>query len=409
MESGNLSIKLLPYNKSIENLAKLLKKFDMVKFLTLNCSTIVEERVKLEMPYQTPKERVKKALAFQETDFVPYHIQYTKEIGAQVRQKLELLGFISQIDNHLPFINIEPEQNWIDSDTYSDEFSSIWKILDQVPHLIDFPLKNPSVKNYAFPNPIVSSYHTEIEAFLVEHPDHFVFCGLAQGFYDRTWALRGSENLLMDFIENPLFIDQLFELLTDYYLKHIDEISKYPFDGIRFGDDWGAQRGVLMGPKYWRRFIKPGLKKIFEKARDKHLAVMVHSDGDIMDIIPDLIDMGVQILNPIQPEAMNIYEIKRRYGNHLCLNGGVSSQFTLPWGTPAEVVREVAACLQFLGKGGGYIIGPTKSFTPEIPFENILALFQTILNQPVKPLPASEPFPDCVFELDRVFKAFHSC
>lgn len=355
----------------------------------------------------TPKERVLKALSFNTSDIVPFHIQYSEEIAEQVRSVLQETELASQIDNHLPFINIDPKQFWIDSDTYSDEFETIWKVLNQVPHAIDFPLKSPSLTNYSFPDPIVRFYESEIESFFSQYPDHFVLCGLAQGFYDRAWALRGTENLLIDFIENPLFVDQLFELLTDYYLQHIDEILKYPFDGIRFGDDWGSQRGLLMGPKRWRRFIKPGLKKIFEKARDNQLVVMVHSDGDIMEIIPDLIEIGVQILNPIQPEAMNIYEIKRVYGKYLCINGGISSQYTLPWGTPADVIQEVTACLRYLGKGGGYIIGPTKSFLPETPFENILSLFQTILNQPVDPLSENEPFPDCVPALERVYNAFH--
>jgi uroporphyrinogen decarboxylase len=101
--------------------------------------------------------------------------------------------------------------------------------------------------------------------------------------------------------------------VNSYYL-HFDEIARFPFDGIRFGDDWGAQRGMLMGPNRWRQFLKPRLAKIFDKARRQGLVVMVHSDGDIMEIIPDLIEIGVQILNPIQPESMDIFKIKRLFG-----------------------------------------------------------------------------------------------
>jgi len=231
---------------------------------------------------------------------------------------------------------------------------------------------------------------------------------MAQGFFDRSWALRGLETMMVDFVDHLGFVHELFEALTDYYLNLIDTIRVYPFDGIRFADDWGAQRGILMGPRRWREFVKPGLKKIFTKARENGLVIMVHSDGDIFEIIPDLIDIGVQILNPIQPETMDILEIKRLYGHSLCLNGGISSQYTLPWGTPDEVVNETCACLRYLGQGGGYIVGPAKSVLPDTSPQNSAALFETILNQTVRPLPAAEPLPARVPELARVYCAFHT-
>jgi len=269
-------------------------------------------------------------------------------------------------------------------------------------------LKHPTLKGYSFPEVNIEGYVTDIENFLSEHRQHFVLCGMPQGFYDRGWSLRGTENFLIDFMDKPQFVEQLFEALTDYYLKLLDDIARFPFDGIRFGDDWGAQRGMLMGPMRWRKFIKPGLTKIFDKARRQGLVVMVHSDGDIMEIIPDLIEIGVQILNPIQPEAMDIFKIKRLFGSTLCLNGGISSQYTLPMGTAAGVRQEVTACLRYLAHGGGYVIGTTKGILADTPFENTVALVETILNQPVKPLPVTESLPDSVPELEKVYKAFHS-
>lgn len=356
----------------------------------------------------TPRERVQKALSFEETDIVPYHIAFEDNVAVKIKSYLEKSAYFSQFTNHLPFYNFEPQQHWITPDSYTDEFGCIWKVLNKVPHLVEFPLKSPSLKSYSFPDFSIQPHTEAIELFLSRHPRHFSLCGMAQGFFDRGWALRGIENFMTDFVENPQFVEELFGMLTEYYLKLLDAISVYPFDGIRFGDDWGMQRGLVMGPKRWRKFIQPGLKKIFEKAHQQGFVVMLHSDGDIMDIIPDLIEIGVQILNPIQPEAMNIYKIKRLYGSTLCLNGGISSQYTLPWGTSADVQQEVTACLRYLGRGGGYIIGPTKSILPETPLENILALFETILNQPTKPLPMSEPFPDHVGELEKIYMAFHS-
>jgi len=356
----------------------------------------------------TPKERVLRALAFQETDFVPYHIMFDETIASQLGGLPDDPIHFSQFTNHLPFINLESKQFRIAPNVYSDEFGSIWKTLNQVPHLIDYPLKRPTLKSYSFPEVIIDENGSGIERFFADHHQHFVLCGMVQGFYDRGWSLRGTENFLIDFIENPLFLEQLFEGLTDYYLKLLDEIARFPFDGIRFGDDWGAQRGMLMGPNHWRQFIKPGLAKIFDKARRQGLVVMVHSDGDIMEIIPDLIEIGVQILNPIQPESMDILKIKRLFGSKLCLNGGISSQYTLPWGTAAGVRQEVTACLRYLAHGGGYVIGPSKSILADTPFENTVALVETILKQPIKPLPVKAKLPESVPELEKVYKAFHS-
>jgi uroporphyrinogen decarboxylase len=354
----------------------------------------------------SPRDRVTSALAFQGTDIVPYHISFDPAIAAKLERALGAAVPFSTFTNHLPFINVEAKQFWTSADRYTDEFGSAWKVLNQVPHLVQHPLIKPSLAGYSLPKFSINEYAEGFRQFLSSHTNQFVLCGIAQGFYDRGWALRGIENFLVDFIESPLFVEQLFEALTDYYLQMLDEIASFPFDGIRFGDDWGAQRGLLMGPKHWRKFIKPGLMKIFDKARRLGLTVMVHSDGDIMEIIPDLIEIGVQILNPIQPEAMNIYEIKRLYGNALCLNGGISSQFTLPLGTAEDVRREVAACLRYMAHGGGYVVGPAKHILPDTPFENIVALFETILDQPVQPLPAAEKLRDSVPELERVYSTF---
>jgi uroporphyrinogen decarboxylase len=139
---------------------------------------------------------------------------------------------------------------------------------------------------------------------------------------------------------------------------------------------------------------------------------MVHSDGDVSEIIPDLIEMGVQILNPLQPEAMDVLEIKRQYGSCLCFNGGISSQHTLPLGSPGEVTAEVQACLRGLGRSGGYIAGPTKTVTAEIPLENAIALLETLVNQPpdraTADLDAVEGSKDDTeVALRRVYRVFH--
>jgi uroporphyrinogen decarboxylase len=304
---------------------------------------------------------------------------------------------------------IEAEKHWIGNEVYVDDFGCTWKELDHVPHLIDPPLKEPDLRGCHFPKLDHEKYFSGTDTFLEATRSHFRLCCLALGFFDRGWALRGFENFLSDVILNQKFVEGLMEQLVDMYIQLIDQIARHPFDGIRFADDWGYQRGITIGADRWRKLIMPGLKIIFEHAHKKNLTVMVHSDGDLIEIIPDLIQLGVQILNPIQPECMDILWLKKEYGRHICFNGGISSQYTIPRGTPRQIQKEIIACIKYLGKDGGYIIGPTKSLNRDVPLKNCLAVLRTILNQPLphtQKVVADRP-PERVEELWAVYSAFH--
>jgi uroporphyrinogen decarboxylase len=355
----------------------------------------------------TPRDRVLMALAFQETDIVPYHLMIDESVQGRLCDYFHDDQFEKHIINHLPFFNLEPKTYPISETSYVDVFGCVWRA-GNFPHLEEVPLKEPTFQNYKFPELVDDDTFQGANQFFESYNRHFTFCGIAHGYFDRGWALRGMENFLVDFVAHPLFVEELFEILTEIYLKMIDHIAGYPFDGIRFGDDWGHQRGVLIGVSRWRRFVKPGLRKIFNRARDKGLAVMVHSDGDVSKLIPDLIEIGVQILNPLQPEAMDILEIKHLYGRDLCFNGGISTQLTLPRGTAQDVRREVAACLKLLGKGGGYVISPAKAILPDVPLENAAALIDALTHQSMASFGANNWTPETqAAVLKRVYAEFH--
>ena len=316
---------------------------------------------------------------------------------------------LRRLDNHLPYLLIESSKHWIEQQEYSDEFGCVWKEQDHVPHLIAPPLKEPDLREYHFPTLDYEKYFSGLRSFFESTRNHYRLCCLALGFFDRCWSLRGFENFLSDVVLNRKFVEELINRLVEMYIQLIDQIAHHPFDGIRFADDWGYQRGITIGAKHWRKLIMPGLKAIFEYARQKNLTIMVHSDGDLTEIIPDLIQLGVQILNPIQPECMDILWLKREYGRHICFNGGISSQFTIPRGTPQQIQKEITACIKYMGKGGGYIIGPTKSLNKDIPVDNCKAVLTSILDQPLylTKIASAERLPERVKELWSVYSAFH--
>ncbi len=146
------------------------------------------------------------------------------------------------------------------------------------------------------------------------------------------------------------------------------------------GDDVSAQTGMIMSPATWRRFFKPRLADIIAAARAiaADLPVFYHTDGDCRAIIDELIEIGVTILNPVQPECMDPAEIKRLYGNRLAFWGTIGIQGTLPFGTPADVRREVKRRMESVGRNGGFLIGPSHMIEPEVPWENIVALYEAI-------------------------------
>jgi len=355
----------------------------------------------------TPRDRMIKALAFEEADLVPYHLMIEESVRLQLAVYLDDANFEQRLINHLPFYNLEPKITWNSSATYTDAFGAVWR-KGSAPHLEHCPLPTATLAGYHFPDLLEPDYFRGAGDFLSRHRQYFTFCAINHGFFDRGWALRGMENFLVDFIHAPRFVEELFAILTDAYARLIDHIAACGFDGIRFGDDWGYQRGVLIGAERWRKFVKPGLKQLFIRARALGLTVMVHSDGDITELIPDLLEMGVQILNPVQPEAMDILTIKREFGRELCLNGGISTQRTLPAGTAEDVRREVAACLRYLGKNGGYVLSPAKAILPDVPMANAAALIEAMVNQPPQGgRRGEEALPERVEALWRVYAEFH--
>jgi uroporphyrinogen decarboxylase len=172
---------------------------------------------------------------------------------------------------------------------------------------------------------------------------------------------------------NPDFVETLLDKITDYQM----EIAKrYVQIGIacgRTGDDYGGKTGMLFSPTMWRRFIKPRLKRVWQVYQDAGIPIIHHSCGNIYSIIPDLIELGADILNPIQPDAMDIAKVKEQFGDKLTLYGGISTAGALALGTPQEVEEDVFRTTAILGINGGYIIAPAQGITSEVSIENIEA------------------------------------
>jgi uroporphyrinogen decarboxylase len=187
----------------------------------------------------------------------------------------------------------------------------------------------------------------------------------------------------MDAAGEPEFFEELLERITEHQLAIIDRLVELPVDGVMFSDDWGYQQGVLLGPARWRRVLKPRLARMYARVHAADKYTLSHCCGSVADIMVDIIEVGLDVLESVQPEAakMNPYELKRNFGNHIAFWGGLGSQSLVPFGKPEEIRAEIAKMCREMGKGGGYILAPAKPLQPETPTENAAAIVESFLQQ----------------------------
>ncbi|NLY17424.1 MAG: uroporphyrinogen decarboxylase [Clostridiaceae bacterium] len=334
----------------------------------------------------TRRERVIKAVNHQLTDFCPYNIMFTQEEYDKVLQYLNDPDFNTKTGNHIIMANYDGCSRQVPGKRgyFKDDFGVLWNRngVDKDIGVIEGQVINkPDISTYKFPEVNETEIRKEYENMTKNSEDKFRFGSLGFTLFERAWTLRGMEDLLADMVTEPDFVEDLLDAITDYNLKVIEIGLEYDIDGFHFGDDWGQQKGLIMGPVYWRKFIKPRMARMYAKVKSKGLIVSQHSCGDIEEIMPDLIEIGLDIYQTFQPEIYNIKEIKRKYGNDLTFWGGISTQCLLPFATPDEVKIVTRETIKIMGENGGYIAAPTHALPADIPAENVVALIEAFKNQ----------------------------
>ena len=197
------------------------------------------------------------------------------------------------------------------------------------------------------------------------------------------------ENALAYMITDPEFVHELLDRILAFNLRVLDILLEYPFDAIYFGDDWGQQRDMIMGPKLWREFFKPRMAVMYAKVKNSGKFVIQHSCGDVEEVFPDLIEIGLDCYQTVQPEIYGLARIKERYGDKLAFWGGISTQRDLPARTPDEVREIVRETARIMRPGGGYILAPTHAVPQDVPPENIIAMldeFRRVSNRASDPV-----------------------
>ncbi len=328
------------------------------------------------------KEAVKEAIAHRDVFPVPYFLTFDAYLEDKLRKHFhtdDLRRTLGDYIFYTPVVPIIPE-GLVDG-SYTDIFGVRWVGVGNTRgQAKDHPLKKPSMRGYRFPEPCPPKTVKRIERQIELHKDVYILVKLGD-LFERAHFMRGMPQLLVDFYRNPNFVDELFRGITEYNLGVIERLSSLKIDGLWLSDDYGAQNGLLMSPRHWRRFIKPHLRAIIQKVHEVGFDFFLHSDGDITDLIPEIVELGVDVIQPLQSECIDIMEIKKRYGDAITIFSGTGAQGALLTKTPEEIGRNVRSLCRSLGKGGGFILCPGIQIMHNTPFENVLAFIDVAMHQ----------------------------
>lgn len=363
------------------------------------------------------RDRVAMALAREEPDRCPMQVSFVPEFADRLRADLHAKGLLSHESSasgnatteHNPLgggSGYELEQaidedlilasvGWASTiflgrEEHTDEWGVGWRGQPYAtpfgsgyyPEMVVYPLADEgALDSYVPPDPTRPELYEEAARVIQGFSEEYWIVGVTQcTIWETAWALRGLERLLMDLLTDPDLAEAILDIPYRYHLAVAERLVELGVDMLWTGDDIGTQNGMLMSPETWRRFLKPRMAEFIERMKDINPGVKVayHSDGDVREVIPDLIEIGIDVLNPVQPACMDPAQLKRKYGDQLLFWGSIDEQHTLPFGSPDDVRAEILTRLKTVGRGGGLILGPTHHVQLDTPLENFWAMVETI-------------------------------
>jgi uroporphyrinogen decarboxylase len=234
------------------------------------------------------------------------------------------------------------------------------------------------VENVELPDLNAPGRFDEAKQIIADKKDtHLILARVGHVLWTRGWELRGMLRLMKDLHMDPEMTEAILDKLTAYGCDLVDKFLDVGVDAIGVFEDWANNKSLFTSPEIWRKYFKPRYKKMFDRAKRRGKLVYFHTDGNIHPIVGDLVEIGIDILNPVQPECMDQMEIKQKYGDKITIDTGISNQKTLPFGTPEDVRQETLHALKHLAPGGGFMYGTSHFAMHDVQLENILMVYET--------------------------------
>jgi uroporphyrinogen decarboxylase len=270
--------------------------------------------------------------------------------------------------------------------SWDDEWGVRWCGYYDTTRVIYHPLASvqdvSDTEEYAWPDPHDPERFKALKKSLDALGDDYCILLSSGNLFEQSWYLRGFKKFLMDLMVRrklaECIIDHIMEFNREVTITALEEFGDR-IDIVKHGDDLGSQTSLFFSPQIWRGVFKPRYASLFSQYKKYGVKTMLHSDGNCFPLIPDFIEAGLDILNPVQPMAaqMNPSNVKEAFGDKLAFHGTICIQYTLPFGTVDEVKNEVIERIKTVGQGGGLILSPTHGILEDVPLKNIIVLYET--------------------------------
>ena len=336
----------------------------------------------------TAREIIQKRLNHEGTDITPYHIDIEPALDIRLANYYNDPAWRESKLREFTccYLNVDTQLfTEIDESYVKDAYGALWRMDKKPWHLEVPPLDEPELDRYDFPEAEVFTrqiFDQKADSIrkYEANKDQYRLIHMGWGIFEHTWRIRGFENILSDMIAEEDFFKELASKLTKNYIAMVRACEDIPADAIMFGDDWGDQRGIIFGPERWRKLIKPLWEKIYREVHKQGKKVIHHSCGSIAQIYDDLIEIGMDCHESVQPEAagMSPEILKEKWGSRISFWGCLGSQGILNEGTPAEIKNEIKRLMDLFRDDGGYVLAPSKPLVAEMDIERAVAVIEAL-------------------------------
>ena len=354
----------------------------------------------------TPKERVLKALHFEEPDRVPIFITITPQLAEKLSRHLGIPDYTHPdsplAENRISYTELlvhlgndivgigacAPKNNptrEIEPGVLVNEWQIKFRQTDLYAEMIEHPLAHAEtvaeVEQFAMPDPLAEGRFDHARAMVAKYGDRYAICGDTETtILEVSWYLVGMEKFFADLAMQKDYVFTLMDRVMEYSIGVAKELIRIGADMIWLGDDVGTQQGMMISPRMWRNVFKERLRFVIQelKREKPDVKIAYHCCGSYFPIMADLIEVGVDILNALQPTAVNmdLKTIKDTFGSQAALFGGLDTQGKIPFGSLDDVEQEVKRALTAAAPGGGYILAGAHNIQPDTSVEKLVKLFE---------------------------------